>query len=297
MTKVVRKLQTAYEIGVGEDSFTSTDDHVYRAMYSYLRKDLGLAEPVAQERATSEVTGKLVQGFCDECEELNLTFGGKLVLDLGAGLGGLSAEVARRGATVVSIEPGAAWRSVAAERLAKAGNGVVLGGVGEALPVASNSIDLIVSLQVLEHVQSPQRVIEEAYRVLKPGGHFFFAYENYLSFYEPHYRVRWLPLLPKPLGAAYLRRLGRDPQFLLEAVTYTTFPAVRRHLFATGFKCTRIDNFRSGLRSPAKTSAKWKLMKAISSVHEGLAVQLMAGKDYLQRTCKTAIHELVRKPS
>ena len=165
------------------------------------------------------------------------------------------------------------------------------------MPVASNSVDLIVSLQVLEHVQSPHRVIEEAYRVLKPGGHFFFAYENYLSFYEPHYRVRWLPLLPKPLGAAYLRRLGRNPQFLLEAVTYTTFPAVRKHLFATGFECTRIDDFRSALRSPAKTSAKWKVMKAVASVHEDTALQVLACKDYLQRACKTAIHELVRKPA
>ena len=119
MVETARKLQTAYEIGARDAAFTSTDDRVYRAMYSYLRYDLGLAETAAQDRAASEVTGKSAKRFCDECEKLGLTFAGKLVLDLGSGLGGLSAEVASRGAQVVSIEPGAAWRSVAAERLVR----------------------------------------------------------------------------------------------------------------------------------------------------------------------------------
>ncbi len=173
----------------------------------------------------------------------------------------------------------------------------MIGGVGENLPVASASVDLIVSLQVLEHVQNPKRVIEEAYRVLKPGGCFFFAYENYLSFYEPHYRVRWLPLLPKRLGAAYLRGLGRDSAFLLEAVTYTTFPTVRRHLFRTGFKCMRHDEFRTHLSCPTKTSPKWRALKALAKAHEGSAMLLLTAQDYLRRICKTAIYERVRKPA
>ncbi len=265
-------------------------------MFSYLRRDLGLSESFATERAKTEVQNTISRNFCDECEALGLTFAGRTALDLGSGLGGLAAEMARRGATVVAIEPGTAWRAIAAERLAQSGNGLVVGAVGEALPIASDSIDLIASLQVLEHVQHPEQVIREAFRVLKPGGQFFFSYENYLSFWEPHYRVRWLPLLPKPIGSIYLRHLGRDAKFLEDAVTYTTFPSVRRALFRAGFRCTRIDNFTAALRSPEKTSPKWKALKVIAAVHEGLGLRILTVQDYLARTLKTAVYERIRKP-
>ncbi len=38
------------------------------------------------------------------------------------------------------------------------------------IPQPDNSYDIIVNTQVLEHVEYPQRVINELYRILKPGG-------------------------------------------------------------------------------------------------------------------------------
>jgi SAM-dependent methyltransferase len=40
-----------------------------------------------------------------------------------------------------------------------------------ALPFASNSFDTVLTNEVLEHVPEPQRLLEEAYRVLKPQGY------------------------------------------------------------------------------------------------------------------------------
>jgi SAM-dependent methyltransferase len=40
----------------------------------------------------------------------------------------------------------------------------------EAMDVEDNSFDLVLCTQVLEHVQNPARVVNECYRVLKPGG-------------------------------------------------------------------------------------------------------------------------------
>ncbi len=38
------------------------------------------------------------------------------------------------------------------------------------LPIASNSVDIILSIACLEHIEDPQRVVKEMYRILKPGG-------------------------------------------------------------------------------------------------------------------------------
>lgn len=265
-------------------------------MYRYLVEDLGLAESFAAARATLELSGDIPKSACDEIEKNGFSFSGKYILDLGAGLGGLSAEMAHRGASVISVEPGNAWRTLAHRRLAPLANVSVVGAVGEALPVADSSIDLIASLQVLEHVADPQRVIFEAFRVLKPGGYIFIAYENYLSFWEPHYKVRWLPLLPKPIGMLYLRALGRDPKFLNDAVTYTTFAGVRRTFFRAGFECMRLRAIRESLHSSPRPGLKGRALTALASISEPAALSLLAAAGYSRRLFKTAVREFMRKP-
>jgi 2-polyprenyl-3-methyl-5-hydroxy-6-metoxy-1,4-benzoquinol methylase len=46
----------------------------------------------------------------------------------------------------------------------------VICGVGEFLPFQSNSFDLILSNEVLEHVQDDHKCVYEIVRALKPGG-------------------------------------------------------------------------------------------------------------------------------
>lgn len=40
----------------------------------------------------------------------------------------------------------------------------------EALPFRANSVDVVLNIQVLEHVRKPDVVVREFYRILKPGG-------------------------------------------------------------------------------------------------------------------------------
>ena len=297
MTEMSDRTQTAYTQGHIDTTLASLDDIIQSAMYQYLREDLGLSESVAKNRALSEIQGTIGRMACDECEEAGLTFQAKKVLDLGAGLGGLSAEIVRRGALLIAIEPANGWRGLAAKRLAAIGNGTVIGAVGEQLPIADDSIDLIISLQVLEHVQNPRKVIFEAFRVLKPGGHIYMTFENYLSFWEPHYRIRWLPLLPKWIGAVYLKALGKNPKFLHESITYVTFPGVRRYFFEAGFECMRAQEYQQALHSPYKKNIKWKLMKALAYFSEPLALRVLAAADYVRRMFRTGAHEFMRKPA
>jgi SAM-dependent methyltransferase len=53
---------------------------------------------------------------------------------------------------------------------------------GEAIPLEDNSVDAVLSFDVFEHVQNPESVLKECFRVLKPGGR---AYLVFPSYYQP----------------------------------------------------------------------------------------------------------------
>ena len=101
------------------------------------------------------------------------------VLDLGCGGGYMSEALARRGANVVGVDPSGA--SLQAARLHAAQAGLAIDyrqGVGEAIPAADRSVDRLVCVDVLEHVQDVQKVLAEVRRLLRPGGIFLFDTVN-----------------------------------------------------------------------------------------------------------------------
>lgn len=99
---------------------------------------------------------------------------GLRVLDLGCG-GGLTAEVlAARGAQVIGVD-----RSLPSLRTARQHAGMAMGigyagGDAGALALADHCVDVVVCVDVLEHVPSVPRVLAECARVLKPGGWLLF---------------------------------------------------------------------------------------------------------------------------
>lgn len=87
-------------------------------------------------------------------------------------------------------------------------------GVAEQLPYSDNFFDAVVSFHAIEHVQDVDRVVQEMFRVLKPGGRVYIETTNSLIPREEHYRVLWIPGMPKPLARCYVRMLGKDPRLL-----------------------------------------------------------------------------------
>jgi ubiquinone/menaquinone biosynthesis C-methylase UbiE len=92
--------------------------------------------------------------------------GGSRVLDLAAGTGKLTRDLAALGAACVAVEPSASMREV----FASAVRGVpIVGGTAERVPLASSTMDVIVAGQAF-HWFDAEAALAEAARVLVPRG-------------------------------------------------------------------------------------------------------------------------------
>ena len=100
----------------------------------------------------------------------------------------------------------------AVQRGARAGAEFIRGDAMH-LPFLANAVDVVVCAQVYEHVPDADRMVEEIYRVLVPGGLVFFSGPNWLFPIEPHYGLPFLHWLPPPLADRYLRILGRGNHY------------------------------------------------------------------------------------
>ena len=100
---------------------------------------------------------------------------GLAVLDVGCG-GGYSCELlAKRGARAFGIDLSEACIQAARDHARQSGLDIDYQvGVGEALPYSPEMFDAVICVDVLEHVADAKQVVAEVFRVLKPGGQFFF---------------------------------------------------------------------------------------------------------------------------
>jgi SAM-dependent methyltransferase len=129
--------------------------NTYRARYSAMRPGW---------RSSGDQLEALVRGYVTSEAS---------VLDLGCGRGGVVELFWRDVKLAVGLDPD--LPSLTGHRAAGM---PILRGVGERLPFAGESFDLVVSVWVLEHVKDPLKVFSEVRRVLRTGGHFVFLTPN-----------------------------------------------------------------------------------------------------------------------
>lgn len=135
------------------------------------------------------------------------------LLDLGAGMGGFAVAAARRGAHVTASEYNPAYCRIIALRAARYQLRLpVLNAAGETLPLPSAAFDAVVCWDVIEHVQSPERVLAEIARVLRRGGVALLTAINRRAWVDPHYHMRGINWLPRPVAELLIARRGRGKQ-------------------------------------------------------------------------------------
>ncbi|WP_299031021.1 bifunctional 2-polyprenyl-6-hydroxyphenol methylase/3-demethylubiquinol 3-O-methyltransferase UbiG [uncultured Sulfitobacter sp.] len=141
------------------------------------RNNLSIYDEVAEDWWSDDIRWvrtlkNMVPGRLGYFDRL-VSWQGKAVLDLGCAGGFMAEAIEDRGAHVTGIDP--AKDAIAAARSHAGARDITYDvGVGEALPYTDGQFDIVICVDVLEHVSDLTKVLKEVARVLVPGGTFLF---------------------------------------------------------------------------------------------------------------------------
>jgi arsenite methyltransferase len=184
---LVARFITCMETKLAESSSETIRDEVRRRYGATVRGETSSCGDGCCTSTSADMLGYSAEQSAIAPEAANLGLGcgnplaiasllaGQVVLDLGSGAGFdcfLAARAVGSSGKVIGVDMTHEMLSKARENAQKNGFTNVEFRLGEieALPVADNSIDVIISNCVINLSPEKERVFNEAFRVLKPGG-------------------------------------------------------------------------------------------------------------------------------
>ncbi len=250
----------------GKNAFYSLRPHLPPAVLALLRASLeavagqpALAEDrvnldciLQKRRRTQEqyfnlIAGRLGKGYCpgrswEALGHLALRLVPAItVADLGAGEGLVSQLLARRAERVWCIDNSPKMVEVGTELAKKNGLANLAYKLGdiENVPLADRSVDLAILSQALHHAAHPQRAVDEAHRILKPGGQLLVLDLKEHTFEKAHelYGDLWLGFKESALHS-FLKKAGFQQVDVMVAARESVEPNFET-LLASGTKAAR----------------------------------------------------------
>jgi ubiquinone/menaquinone biosynthesis C-methylase UbiE len=163
---------------------------------------------------TSEVNREVVRSLAP--------LQGECVVDLGAGMGAATVEAARRGATIIAVDPMPYMRGILRLRRAWQRHRAairVVAGAAESIPLEDGSVDALWTVNTIHHWTERDQASRELARVMKKGGRLLLVDEDFDDPTHPeHRRVRARRDHERPFEQV-------DPVLIAAALTAADFAA------------------------------------------------------------------------
>ncbi|MCF7983559.1 MAG: methyltransferase domain-containing protein [Thiohalocapsa sp.] len=229
---------------------------------------------------------------------------GDEVLDVGFGFADQDMLWARRlePARITGLNITASQVALARERVAEAGLAERIDlrqGSATDMPLASESVDLVVALECAFHFRTRERFFREAWRVLRPGG-----------------RLVSADIIPMPRISGFPARLKQQlswslvaGKFAIPAENSYTRPTYHAKLAVTGFEAIEIESIRGDVYAPlhrylaanpgslgrlhpmARFAARLALQFDADSVYRGLDYILAAARKPKRLSPRSSVRE------
>jgi|ETNmetMinimDraft_26_1059896.scaffolds.fasta_scaffold47787_1 methionine biosynthesis protein MetW len=113
---------------------------------------------------------KITRLFDFDCKKLK-------IIDLGCGDGRLSGELVKKGHDVYGIDAA----EDAIHEAIKLGIKAVVGDLEKELPFSENEFDVVIFVDVYEHLYDQETILKNIHRILKPDGKLIIAYQNHFD--------------------------------------------------------------------------------------------------------------------
>ena len=184
-------------------------------------KPLHMLNPCRLDYITAQIAAEYGRDLADDAP-----FKGLRILDIGCGGGLLSEPMARLGADVLGAD--AAERNIPVAKVHAEEQGLTIDyrvTTAEALADAGEQFDVVLNMEVVEHVADPQAFLNACHALLKPGGLMTCSTINRnpksfaVAIVGAEYIMQWLPkgthewskfITPAEL-CAMLEKAGLDP--------------------------------------------------------------------------------------
>lgn len=169
------------------------------------------------------------------------------ILDLGSGRGSFLIDCSKKGAIAEGLELNKEYIEKSLSRAKEARVSIkVSQGIGEELSFQDGSFDFINMCEVIEHVNNPEKVLSEVYRVLKPGGKVYVSVPNRFGLKDQHFGLYFVNWMPRSWSSKFISVFGKHKDYKgdtghqrLEEMHYYTYGQVKT--FFDQFDFTVID--------------------------------------------------------
>ena len=232
-------------------------NRAYQYDFSKIHHD-AMHNDIKRTKKARTMVAVLKDFFLNDISSLNL-------LDVGCSTGIISHHLSKHFNNVTGIDIDLPAVTFAVEKF-KSDNLSFIQSDSMNILLPDDQFDVVICAQVYEHVPDAVRMMDEIYRILKPGGVCYFAAGNRVQLIEPHYNLPFLSIIPRKWAHEYIRLAGKENMYYEKHLSYWGLKRLIRK-----FEC--IDYTQKIIENPKQFGADY--MIPTGSMKQRVAINII----------------------